>query len=1456
MFGKNAARARIIAAITLLCGFNVNNGFTDPPKVWNGLGTNNELTDGANWLPSGTPTSLEHASFNNLIADINTSLTATLADFSVDSINFTNSASAFTFTFDNHMLTLTGVGITGTYTNTTMFFNNINNVGTITANFELTSTDASSTRNAAITMINSATLSGDNTGRDICDLSDHQVLVSGPFSLPSNVHWTGINAGNNLSTSGGGNNTIAIIGYQNSHSQVTFQGTFSLGDNSTFSFFNEGIDQSSSSAEGNNVVAYIGGSQGEFNQGVTLGNNVEFSFSNSGTERSGAIGNSNYAGYIGSNQVEFNDSLAIGDNAAFSLSNVGDNESNNGGDNLVGNLLSRQILVSGTLSIGNNTVFSVSNNGNEQSNSSGNNYVGYIGSEQAEFDGTLFVGDNSTFLISNTGNNQDTAGGNNHVGDINSEQVTFSGAATLGNNVTFSVSNSGNDQSTSGIGENNTAVIGYQQVSFDDTLDVGNNVVFSIFNSGTIISTNLTNPSYTGYVQEGAVSVSGTFTAGHNLAMSATNYGLDRSTGVGGNETGYIDSGAAQLEFHSDVSVGDNATITIKNSGTSTANTITNNQTRTGIVTDGQFSVGGSLTAGDHFSVRVTNTGEDFSSGTDDHVTGVISAPQFVTGTVNLAGKDHATFIVENSGIYGGSTSGSNTIGLIDDNQMVFNGDFTTGDFLTITAANYGKHQGIPTNSSSAIGFVAGSQLTFEGACSIGDDAIITISNSGSFTTGTLDQVGVIRGNQFLASQAFTAGEHLTINVTNNATVSSTLSIIGLISGTQIDFAQNFTSGDGCFLSASNLGAGVVSGSQISFEQQCNINGSATFQSINEGTVGGYGIEIRQGTGGDVNIVLENSSLYVSSPAADFTIGALNGDSTSVVQSAPLLIIDTDASVNAAFSGIIKDFSSASSLIKTGVGAQKLSGLNTFTGTTTLHAGTLILTGSLSGPLNIDGNGILKGTGYVAGDVASVGTISPGESIGTIHFLSNFANGGGNYEVEVNGAGDSDLIQVAGNADITGGVVIVSSVDGTYKFQDRYTILETTTGIHTGQFLGVTAISSLVQPFLSEDLQHIYLTLYTNIEAVAETPNQLAIATLLDGIIDPNDQQNLVLSEIVELPSNEARGALDSLSGYQHAADLITSMMINRQFIRRLYDPLRSIVSAEPGCCSCHDNSTSDCCHGDQDFTTWIDVGGTFMKVHGHQQDPGLNTQGYNIASGIQKTFCENWTVGIAGGYEQDRLNFKHSGGLEKCNTWLVGLYGLYRPSCFYGLVDFVYGNSSNHMNRSINVGTLHYEAKSSPDVQQYTFYGELGTDFDVYNTLIQPFIGFEAGKYHRQHVKESFANGWGLEVNKRNHSLTTTRLGVHITTNNIMDCGASLSLDLAWNYMTSGLKNHINERFNEFGSPFTIEYTPLNRNSFNYGITFSIPFEDGFRVYFEGVGESWIHTNVFDVLGGLEYCW
>lgn len=1035
-----------------------------------------------------------------------------------------------------------------------------------------------------------------------------------------------------------------------------------------------------------------------------------------------------------------------------------------------------------------------------------------------------------------------------YISRIDSRQVDISDPLTILSGGQITVVNSGLD-STSGGGGNVVAEISYEQAYFSDTVTVGDNVVLSFSNSGVNNSTGNTSSTYVADTEEGGVYIDGEFRAGNNLNFSVSNSGNDASSGVGGNYTGYI-SGTAQLEFDDIFDVQDNVVITISNSGNCSSGTISADRNHTGWVSDPQLYVSDRFTAGNNLSIHLTNSGNDSSSSSvGDNRTGYINGNQLETSAPVIV-ADNASFVIENSGLYSGTASSSgNLVGYISDGQVYFSDTFQAGDFLSISVSNRGEdHSGNLVDGSFA-GFINGRQLYFGNTCQVGNNANIAVSNTGTSSTLAVDKVGFIDGDQLTTALPFTAGKDLSIIVSNRATISGNSTEVGSVIN-QINFSDTCTIDDGAFISSSNLGQGTVNGSQILFAQGFDLlSGKATFKAINEGTIIGHGIEVQNGSGGNVNVILGNSSLYISSPSTDFTVGALNGDSTSSVQSQPIFTINTHSGVNASFAGSIQDYSSPSSLVKLGQGSQKLSGANTFTGDTTIEEGTLILTGSIAGKVNINTNGVLKGTGQVADDVVNFGTIAPGESIGTIHFLSNYTNNNGNYSVEVSGTGASDLIQVTSNAILNGGLIIVSSVDGTYKFQDTYTIVETS-GTRSGFYTGATAISSLIQPVVTYDNQHVYLTLLTNIQHAAKTPNQLAIAKQLDGIVNPNEQQSLLLSEIVGLSNKEAREALDSLSGYQHAAGLMATQLYNRQFIRRLFDPIRTIVTTVPDCCC------DPCESCDVGLSPWLEIGGTFSNIQGSYETYGLDIYGYNMTLGAQATVCRSLTFGIAGSYEYENLNFNHSHGNEKINNWLAGFYGLYRPSSFYGLVDFVYGNSSNHLTRSINVGSLHYHARSNPDIHQFTFYGEAGLDVNVCNNLLQPFIGVEVGNFRRKHVEESFANGWGLDVKKINHTLTTTRLGFHLTTNDMIQCGESLSLDVAWNYLVSHANNKVNERFQVFGNPFTIEWTKFNRNSIDYALTYSTFIFDTLQGYVEGIGESWEKGNTFAVQVGLQYFW
>lgn len=104
----------------------------------------------------------------------------------------------------------------------------------------------------------------------------------------------------------------------------------------------------------------------------------------------------------------------------------------------------------------------------------------------------------------------------------------------------------------------------------------------------------------------------------------------------------------------------------------------------------------------------------------------------------------------------------------------------------------------------------------------------------------------------------------------------------------------------------------------------------------------------------------------------DQTVSALNGTAGTSINLAPgvnttsVLRID-NASANT-FAGTISGI--GAQLVKSGAGALTLSGNNTYTGTTTVSAGTLFVNGALgSSTVTVAANAIIGGTGILTGDL-------------------------------------------------------------------------------------------------------------------------------------------------------------------------------------------------------------------------------------------------------------------------------------------------------------------------------------------------------------------------------------------------------------------------------------------------------------------------------------------------------
>ena len=534
-------------------------------------------------------------------------------------------------------------------------------------------------------------------------------------------------------------------------------------------------------------------------------------------------------------------------------------------------------------------------------------------------------------LTTNSGTNT-TFSGTYLVGSSTSDSLTKQGSGTL----TLSGANTFNGGTTisagtlqvgnaTALGANGSAV----SVTSGAVLDLNGTTMTNtnaltlngtgIASGGALINSSATTGTYAGLITLGSASsiVAGTGNITISNAGTITGAGFGLTIGGSANTSiaSLIGTGAGTL-----TKVG-TGTLTLSNAG-NTYNGGTNINAGMLNFASGSLGTTGNITFGGGTLQYAAGNTQDITARLKNSTTGAITIDT-VNNNVTYAS------IIDNSNTNGLTLNSTGTGILTLSGANTFTGGaIISSGTLKGNATGFGANAitlgQSGTNNNATLSFAPGGSATLSNSITIAsnDTGTLTIGKGGNNTqtySGNITGGGggsVVSLNAGVGTIVFSGAVNFSGTITNVSTTANNTTISGPISSNVTGVIQNSAT------------------SKLVISNVSNAQGSTT---ITSGTLQTTAANVLGSGALTVNGTLDMNGF-------DQTVGSLTGAGvvTTTAAVATGLTVGDNTSP-AAFSGVISNGSGTISLTKVGTGTLTLSGLNTYSGATTVNAGTLKL---------------------------------------------------------------------------------------------------------------------------------------------------------------------------------------------------------------------------------------------------------------------------------------------------------------------------------------------------------------------------------------------------------------------------------------------------------------------------------------------------------------------------------
>jgi outer membrane autotransporter protein len=673
-----------------------------------------------------------------------------------------------------------------------------------------------------------------------------------------------------------------------------------------------------------------------------------------------------------------------------------------------------------------------------------------------------------------------------------------------------------------------------------------------------------------------------------------------------------------------------------------------------------------------------------------------------------------------------------------------------------------------------------GSQIRFDGAGTSAGTA--TITNSGSSI------LPAVQNSTTIFDTTSTAGNATIINISDGRTQ---------------------------FLASSNAGSARI---------ENNVGGGTFFEGTSSGnsaqlvTVGtGFVDFSRSASAANTAGSIEGSG-ELRLGAIDFTVGSNNLSTT--------------------YSGVIQDGGTnggtGASLTKTGTGTLTLSGINTYTGDTTVNQGTLSVNGTI-GDVDVMSGATLGGIGTVGNAVVASGaTIAPGNSIGTLNVAGNLTLAAGSvYSVELAGSGASDMIAASGVATLQGGSVSVTALDPQTSYQTGqvYRILTAQGGVSGAFDPNVLSNSAFLSATIANTANAVDLTI-----AVATTPNppnppgpppvfvtaaqtrnQLATAGALDTLVQSGSSLALYNSLLV-LDAVTAREAFDSLSGEIYASAK-TALIEDSRFIRdaainRVRSSFGGVATAAVPVMAYGEGGPELAPATTDKFGVWGTGFGNWGSTDSDGNAASLDRTTGGFVVGADALVWENWRLGLLAGYSRTSFDVDDRSSSGDSDNYHLGIYG----GTQWGNLGFragaAYTWSNIDTDRSVVFPGFSEDLSADYDAGTAQVFGELGYRIDTSRVAFEPFANLAYVNFRSDSFSES-GGAAALSASSETTDTTFTTLGLRASTDfTLGSMSATARGMLGWRHAFDDVTPQSRLAFTG-SDAFTISGVPIDQDAF-----------------------------------------